>query len=151
MPAVSCQKISANNQKAQKSLKDKFKHERLTDKSLAYCSPTGMWWLLYGEGKGMYCLLCRKHNTKNEQNKSKVFSSDPAVRYRKPTLTSHADLRQHLAAIKAKHLQRVSTFHKASVNKENVADDVLYKALIPFTGSPNMKSPYKNLYLSFSF
>lgn len=73
----------------------------------------------------MYCLLCRKHNTKNEQNKSKVFSSDPAVRYRKPTITSHADSRQHLAAIEAEHLQRVSTFHK-----ESVADDVLYKALM---------------------
>lgn len=78
----------------------------------------------------MCCLLCRKDNTKNEQNNSKVFSSDPAVRYRKPTLTSHADSRQHLAAIEAEHLQRVSTFHKESVNKENVADDVLYKALM---------------------
>ena len=78
----------------------------------------------------MYCLLCRKHNTKNEQNKSKVFSSDPAVRYRKPKITSHADSRQHLAAIEAEHLQRVSTFHKESVNRENVADDVLYKALM---------------------
>ena len=75
-PAVSCQKISAEEQKAQQSLKDKFKHEWLTDKSLAYCSKTGIWWLAYVEGKGMYCLLCRKHNTKNEQNKSKVFSSD---------------------------------------------------------------------------
>ena len=129
-PAVSCQKISAEDQKAQKSLKDKFKHEWLTDKSLAYCSKTGIWWLEYVEGKGMYCLLCRKHNTKNEQNKSKVLSSDPAVRYRKPTITSHADSRQHLAAIEAEHLQRVSTFHKESVNRENVADDVLYKALM---------------------
>ena len=129
-PAVSCQKISAEEQKAQKSLKDKFKHEWLTEKSLAYCSKTGIWWLAYVEGKGMYCLLCRKHNTKNEQNKSKVFSSDPAVRYRKPTITSHADSRQHLAAIEAEHLQRVSTFHKESVNRENVADDVLYKALM---------------------
>ena len=78
----------------------------------------------------MYCLLCRKHNTKNEQNKGKVFSSDPAVRYRKPTLTSHAESKQHRAAIEAEHLQRVSTFHKESVDKENAADDVLYKAFM---------------------
>ena len=45
-------------------------------------------------------------------------------------LTSHADSRQHLAAIEAEHLQRVPTFHKESVNRENVADDVLYKALM---------------------
>ena len=129
-PAVSCQKISADDQKAEKSLKDKFKHKWLTDKSLAYCSKTEIWWLAYVEGKGMYCLLCRKHNTKNEQNKSKVISSDPAVRYRKPTITSHADSRQNHAAIEAEHLQRVSTLHKESVNRENVADDVLYKALM---------------------
>ena len=75
----------------------------------------------------MYCLLYRKHNTKNEQNKSKVFSSDPAVRYREPTLTSHAESKQHRAVIEAEHLQRVSTFHKES---ENAADDVLYKAFM---------------------
>ena len=73
----------------------------------------------------MYCLLCRKHDTKNEQNKDRAFSSDPAVRYRKPTLTSNADSKQHRAAIEEEYLQRVSTFHKESVNKENAAKDVL--------------------------
>ena len=93
----------------------------------------------------MYCLLCRKHNTKNEQNKSKVFSSDPAVRYRKPTITSHADSRHHLAAIEAEHLQRVSTFHKESVNRENVADDVLYKALMSVCWIAKHEIPIRKL------
>ena len=93
----------------------------------------------------MYCLLCRKHNTKNKQNKSKVFSSDPAVRYRKPTITSHANSRQHLAAIEAEHLQRVSTFHKESVNRGNVADDVLYKALISIYWIAKHEIPIRKL------
>ena len=78
----------------------------------------------------MFCLLCRKHNTKTEQNKGKVFSSDPAVRYRTPTLSSHAESKQHLAAIEVDHLQRVSTFHNESINKESVTGDVLYKAFM---------------------
>ena len=78
----------------------------------------------------MYCLLCCKLNTKNDQNTGKVFSSDPAIRYSKPTLTSHAKPKQHCAAIEAEHLQRVSTFYKESVNKKNAADDVLYNAFM---------------------
>ena len=78
-PAVSFQTISKLDQKAQKSLKEKFKHEWLTDKSLVHCSETIIWWLAYVEGRecNTFCTI----NTKNEQNKSKVFSSDPAVRY----------------------------------------------------------------------
>lgn len=37
----------------------------------------------------------------NEQNQARVFSRDPAVMYRKATLTSHADLKQYRAAIEA--------------------------------------------------
>ena len=28
-----------------------------------------MWWLVHCEGEGMFCLLCRVHNTKNKYNK----------------------------------------------------------------------------------
>ena len=85
---------------------------------------------MYVEGKGTYCLMYRKNNTKNEQNKGKVFSSDLALRYRKTTLTSHAESQQHCAAVEAKRLQRVSTFHKESVNNEITADNVLYKVFV---------------------
>ena len=37
----------------------------------------------------------------NKLNKARVFSRDPAVMYRKPIFTSHADLKQHRAAIEA--------------------------------------------------
>ena len=139
-PAASCQTISKDDQKAQKSLKEKFKHEWLTEKSLVYCLETGIWCLEYVEGKGMYCLLCHKHNTKNEQNKVKVFSSDPAVRYRKPTLTSHAESKQYRAAIEAEHLQSVSTFHKESVDKENAAEDTHVQYSQPDSSSQTLES-----------
>jgi len=64
-PAVSYQKISAEDQKAQKSLKDKFKHAWLTAKSLAYCSKTGIWWLAYVGEKGCtaFCVVITTQRT----------------------------------------------------------------------------------------
>ena len=42
----------------------------------------------------------------NEQNKSKVFSSNPAVSDRKPTITLYPDPKKHSPAIEGEHLQR---------------------------------------------
>lgn len=40
------------------------------DPALSYCEKTGYFWLLYEEGIGMFCLVCKKHNKINLQNKS---------------------------------------------------------------------------------
>lgn len=75
----------------------------------------------------MFCLLCQKHNAGSKFNKLKVFNLDGSVRYRKPTLIEHSNSRQRHYAISAEHLQRVSTFHREIIEKENTAD-VLFKA-----------------------
>ena len=124
----SCCKLSAQEQTANKKLKDKFKHEWLFEKDISFCSDTGIWWLSYVEGKGMFCLLCRKHNAGSKFNKSKVFNLDGSVRFRKPTLTEHSNSQQHRDAISAEHLQRVSTFHREITEKENTAHEVLFNA-----------------------
>ena len=111
-------------------MKDKFKHHWLTDKDIAYSSQTGLWWLSYVEGKGMFCLLCRKHNLSNKFNKSKIFNIEPSVRYRKPTLLEHVSTQPHRDAVAAEHLQRVSDFHKEVVDREKTADSVLFKVFI---------------------
>ena len=41
------------------------------------------------EGKGMFCLLCRKHDCQNPQNKTAVFNKTPATWYRPATLKEH--------------------------------------------------------------
>ena len=115
---------------SQSKMKDKFKHHWLTDKDIAYSSQTGLWWLSYVEGKGMFCLLCRKDNLSNKFNKSKTFNIEPSVRYRKPTLLEHVSTQQHHDAVAAEHLQRVSDFHKEVVDCENTADSVLFKVFI---------------------
>jgi len=123
----SCCKLSAQEQTANKKLKDKFKHEWLFDKDISFCSDTGIWWLSYLEGKGMFCLLCRKHNEGSKFNKSKVFNLDGSVRFQKPTLIEHSNSQQHRDAISAEHLQRVSTFLREIIEKETAAHDVLFK------------------------
>ena len=42
----------------------------------------GMWWLVYCEGEGLFCLLCRVHNTKNKYNKQNTFKSAPSTNYK---------------------------------------------------------------------
>ena len=44
-----------------------------------FLQKTGLNWLVYVEGRGMFCLLCRKHDATNLQNKSTKFNTEPAV------------------------------------------------------------------------
>ena len=62
-------------------------------------------------------------------NRTKAKCS-AVIWHRKPTLTSHADSKQHRAAIGVEHLQKVFTLEKKLVNKENTGDDILYKAFM---------------------
>ena len=39
--------------------------------NLTYSKSTGVNWLIYQEGHGMFCLLCRKHGTSNSQKKGR--------------------------------------------------------------------------------
>ena len=50
----------------------KFQHSWLNK-----CVTTEMWWPVYGEGEGLFCLLCKKHDTSNPQNKSKFLTRSP--------------------------------------------------------------------------
>ena len=52
------------------------------------------------------------NNSSNKFNRSKTFNIEPSVRYQKPTLLEHLSTQQHLDAVAAEHLQRVSDFHK---------------------------------------
>lgn len=60
------------------SHKGRFQHQWILDKN-SFCKKTGLNWLVYVEGRGMFCLLCRKHDATNLQNKSTKFNTEPAV------------------------------------------------------------------------
>ena len=78
------------------------------------------------EGEGLYCLLCKKLDTFNPQNKSKIFNKEPCKRFR-PEAPDHLQTTQHKNAVAAEMLQRVSCFQKTLDERERVAEDVLVK------------------------
>ena len=125
-----CTKLSTVDESKQKGLKRKFQHVWLEDCSLTFDKTTGIWWLLYLENEGLYCLLCRKHNVVNPSNKSKIFNAAPCVRYRKEAINEHSNSRQHQNAIQAEMAQRVSVFHKQVEERELAKDEVLYNAFV---------------------
>ena len=84
------------------SQKDRFQHQWILDKKLSFCEKTGLNWLVYVEGRGMFCLLCRKHDATNLQNTSKKFNTEPAVRFKRKSIEEHSTSQQHKAAVKCR-------------------------------------------------
>ena len=125
-----CNSFSEQEVSRLSSARDKFAHCWLSDKSLSFCQTTGVFWLVYEEGQGMFCFLCKKHNTENKKNKSKAFNSTPSVRFKKSAIKDHSSSQQHKDAIQAEMLSRVSLFHKEICEKENVKDTVLTNAFL---------------------
>ena len=78
----------------------------------------------------MFCLFCRKHGTSNNQNKTKKYNLEPAVRFKRKAVEDHANSHQHAAAITAELLSRVSTFEEEVSKIEDAKDEVYYKTLL---------------------
>ena len=74
----------------QEMTKDKkFQHKGLFDSELAKCSATEIWFLVYIDGKGMFCSLCHCTNMLQPSNESKVWNCEPNVRYRPDNVRNH--------------------------------------------------------------
>ena len=102
----------------------KFQYSRLNKRSMSFCVTTEMWWPVYVEGEGLICLLCKKHDTSNPQNKSKAFNKEPCKRFRPEEFEDHCHTSQHMNAVSAEMLQRVSVFQRTVDERERVAEDV---------------------------
>ena len=87
----------------------KFQHSMLS-RPEAYDPETGIWWLVFQANEGMFCLLCKKHDTHNAKNKTKYFNEIPAIRFKPETIRVHADSPQHKLAIQLEMLQRDQSF-----------------------------------------
>ena len=125
--AEKCATLSKDEQQRMKT-KDRFQHQWIFDTTLSYCNKTGYHWLLFQEREGMFCILCRQHDTVNPQNKSKKFNSEPSVRYKWKTAEEHSSHQQHIAAIEVELLRRVSVFHHQVNYWEQVKEGVYHKA-----------------------
>ena len=109
------------------SLKAKFSHSWVSTKDLSFDKTSGLWWLVYEENKGMFCLLCRKHNLKSRRSKSDVWYTTPSVQLRYEAVQDHLTTTQHKEAIKLEMMQRVSTFQKQVNEKHEVNENMLEK------------------------
>jgi hypothetical protein len=108
--------------------RDKFLHEWLFRKSISYSVETQMWWSCFVEGEGVYCLLCRKHALKAEQNKSETFGKDPSTRFKIGALADHQNSMKHKKAVEGELMNRVSVFQKQLDEKAETENVVLEKA-----------------------
>ena len=123
---VGCCSLSRLEAERQKLMKYKFKHSWLMD-TKSYCNQTEVWWPVFVEGQGLYCLLCTKQDTENPQNKKKIFNEEPSTRFRPEALSDHIGTKQHRDAVTTELTQRVSCFQKQLDHQENVKDDALVK------------------------
>ena len=111
----------------------RFKHEWILDRGVGYCEKTGLWWLVYEEGNGMFCLLCRMHDCENPFNHQKKFNQVPAVIFKKSALVGkdgHSGSQQHEMAIQREHNKRVSYFHKEFETQLQTKESVLHHAFL---------------------
>ena len=79
----------------------------------------------------MFCLLFRKHNVENPNNKSKIFNQTASVRYRTETLhgkNGYNKSEQHETAIQAEFLQRGSTFEKELNERRSHQEEIVTNA-----------------------
>ena len=112
------------------SQKDRFQYQWIFDKELSFCEKTGFNWLVYEEGRGMFCILCRKHDVSNLQNKSKKFNSEPAVRFKRKSVEEHSTSQQQKATVNVELLSRVSVFQKEFEEREKSKEDVYFNAFL---------------------
>ena len=96
----------------------------------------------------MFCIICRKHDTINPQNKSKKFNTEPSVRFKRKTVEEPASHQQHLAAVEAELPSWPRVFRLKQNDKCSVAS-ILFPSIkvkgpcyviITFKNSPEKKN-----------
>ena len=90
----------------------------------------------------MFCIICLKQYTVSPQNKSKMFNTEPSIRYKLKIVEEHASHQQHLAAVEAVLLSRVLVFQHQGRYREKVRETVNYNAFVTSHGKT-----YTNGYL----
>ena len=108
---------------------NKFQHNWLFDASYGRCPTTKKWSLVYIDGHGMFCSLCRKYDVKMN-NALKTWNCIPNVRCRTDTISSHFTNKTsiHHEAVTANRRRSTSYFDKEEENKiTSLKNDVYFK------------------------
>ena len=108
---------------------NKFQHKWLFDPNIAKCNKTDIWCLVYIEGKGMFCSLCRNYNI-TQNNGKPIWNTLPNIRCRTQTVTDHysKETSMHQEAVQASMRHKSSYFDKAKKEKiSTLKNEVYYK------------------------
>lgn len=101
-----------------------FKHSWLTNKDIAYSEETGLWWLIYIEEKGMFCLLCRIHNSSNKLNKQETFNLSASINFKQSAIKEHAISNTHketyLKEMERRHSSLAAQYQSAKQARDTV-------------------------------
>ena len=121
-----CKDICDADLKAAKK-DNKFQHSWLFNPDVARCDKTNQWCLVYIDGKGMFCSLCRKYDI-TQNNKTKTWNSVPNIRCRTKTVVDHMkkDTSMHCEAVKSFKRQSTSYFDREKEKKINILKNEVY-------------------------
>ena len=78
----------------------------------------------------MFCLVCKKHNKINLQNKSSKFNNEASVRFKHNAVLEHGKSQQHKSALQAEMIRRVFVFHKEIERRDQSRNDVIHSAFL---------------------
>lgn len=81
--------------KLTEGFKTLFEHRWLSNRDISHLEATDLWWLKYIEGKGMFCLLCRIHNSSNKFNKQETLNLSASINFKQSAIKDHAISKAH--------------------------------------------------------
>ena len=104
---------------------NKFQHKWLFDPKYAYCEKTKTWSLVYIDGKGMFCSLCRIFDTK-QHNGFKTWNNTANIRCRPDTAEGHFKSEMHKDAYEASQRRENSYFDREEEKKVTMLKNEVY-------------------------
>lgn len=122
----------------------KFDHAWIFRRDISYDTTTGLWWLLFVEEKGMFCLLCRLHQGKSKHNKSGSYGMEPAVRFQTLSLMEHCSGQKHQDSIAAEMLRRTSIFQEKLDERNLYQHKILHSAFMSLYWQVQHGIAYRN-------
>ena len=145
-----CNEISLYDLNAMTKNK-KFRHNWLFNPSYAYCTHSKLWNLVYIDGQGMFCALCREFEGKQNNNGLKQWNCAPNVRYRTDSVQAHLSNKMHKESVQAHKRRSTSYFNAEETSKINHLKTMcISKYSNPSFGSQRRKLPLPNAFLIFN-
>ncbi|CAC5411787.1 unnamed protein product [Mytilus coruscus] len=120
-------------------MKDKFQHKWIHDE-MSFCKTTGFWWLVFKEGKGMYYIICKKHNILTS---GLNFYITGAKRYKRHAVEQHSNSANHHKGITCEITRGVSVFHKEHEERLRVGEEIQIKAFMAAYWIMKYEIPFK--------